>query len=104
MLMPPAITPLIEPNPLPIILNRLLIGLIRGPTIESITLAILPVRLPIKPSTAHSKGLMKPFLIILVSRFVIVPFNAFLIVEPRHPKAPINPLIGPSAAFANALF
>ena len=71
---------------------------------ESIKLVTLAVIAPMKSSTAHSNGLINPFFIILVSRFLIVPFNAFLIVEPRHPKAPINPVIGLTAAFANALF
>ena len=104
MLRPLERKPFTDPNPLPIILNILLIGPIRGPTIESIILETLAVIAPIKSSTAHSNGLMNPFFNMFVSRFLIVPFNAFLIVEPRHPKAPINPSTGPFIAFENALF
>ena len=79
-------------------------GSINGPIIESIKLLILSVSVPIKSCTAHSSGFINPFLTILTRRFFIVLFNAFLIVEPRHPNALKSPPMGLKAAFTNASF
>ena len=92
-----------DPKPFPTMLNKLFMGSMRGPIIESIILLILFVKEPIKSSTAHSRGFMNPLWIILVSNFLIVPPNAFLIVEPRHPNAPKSLPIGLNAVLINEL-
>ena len=99
---PPPRKFLTVPNPLPIILNKLLMGLRKGPIIESITPTIFAVILPINSSTAHAMGFTIPFVIAFFNIFLIVLPNAFFTVEPRHPNASKSLFTGFAAPSENA--
>ena len=100
--MPPPRKFLTVPNPLPMILNKLLIGFRKGPMIESITPTIFAVILPINSSTAHAMGFTIPFVIAFFNIFLIVLPNAFFTVEPKHPNASKSLFTGFAAPSENA--